>query len=444
MRAILFSLSLATAACAADWTQWRGPSLNGSTTETHLPSSWSVTNHMLWAIVTPGPSSATPVVTGNRLFFLAADKTANKVLALAVNAQTGKLLWNRELGPDHKAVSGNNDMATPSPVTDGTNVWFMTGDGILTAFTVDGNQLWQRDLRADDGEFVLNHGYSSSPLLFDGRLYVVVLQNDNPQRWGQNPGRVTRTESYLLALDPATGKTIWRQNRPTDAVDESREGYITPYPFVWKERREIILTGGECVTGHDPATGAELWRWWFTPPDRQTIQHVEPTPVALDDLLFVIRPQRRPLFALRPEGKGRLDDKAIAWQLEENHGWIASPLVYKNRLYVIQEQERALLCIEPRTGRVLWRQQLPVRVPLQASPTGADDKIYCMSLLGEIAVLAAGDEPRVIEKIHITDPPCRSTIVAAHGRLYVRTARTLYCVGVNPPPPPATPPPPSR
>jgi hypothetical protein len=67
-----------------------------------------------------------------------------------------------------------------------------------------------------------------------------------------------------------------------------------------------------------------------------------------------------------------------------------------------------------------------------------------MSLLGEIAVLAAGDEPRVIEKIHITDPPCRSTIVAAHGRLYVRTARTLYCVGVNPPPPPATPPPPSR
>jgi len=197
-----------------------------------------------------------------------------------------------------------------------------------------------------------------------------------------------------------------------------------------------VLTGGECVTGHDAASGAELWRWWFSPADRQESQHVEPTPVALEDLLFVIRPQRRSLFALRPEGKGQLGDTAVAWKSEDNHGWISSPLVYKDRLYVLQEQERTLICFEPRTGRVIWRQQLPVRVPLQASPTGADEKIYCISLLGEIAVLAAGDEPRVLGQIQIFEPLCRSTIVAANGRLYIRTARNLYCVGVNPPAPP--------
>ncbi|MBM3858971.1 MAG: hypothetical protein FJ395_04890 [Verrucomicrobia bacterium] len=434
MRNLLVAMLLAAARLwGADWPQWRGPFLNGSTTETNLPSTWNATTHMQWALPLPGPGSATPVVSGNHVFLLATDKNAGKVLALAVHGQNGQLLWTKALGPDRKVPSGNNDRATPSPVTDGQSVWFMTGNGVLTALAMDGRFLWQRDLAAEDGgEFAVNHGYSSSPLLFDGRLYVVVLQNDNPQRWGQRPGQKGKLDSFLLALDPATGKTIWKQIRPTNATDESREGYITPYPFVWKDRREIVLTGGECVTGHDAATGAELWRWWFSPPDRQEAQHVEPTPVAFEDLMFVIRPQRRPLFALRPEGKGLLGDDAIAWKYEDNRGWIASPLVYKDRLYVVQEQERRLICFEPRTGRVIWRQQLPVRVPLQASPTGADDKIYCISLLGEIAVLAATDEPRVLGQISFAEPLCRSTIVAANGRLYIRTARHLYCVGISP------------
>jgi len=437
MQRLLVWLLLATHVTAADWPQWRGPFFNGSTTETHLPSTWSAGNHVQWVMPMPGPSSATPAVVGDRVFVLAANKGVSKVFALAVHARNGQLLWSKVLGPDRKVASGNNDMASPSPVTDGKSVWFMTGNGVLTAFTVEGQLLWQRDLTADDGEFAIQHGYSSSPLLFDGRLYVVVLQNDNPQRYGQNPNRKGRFDSYLLALDPATGKTLWKQIRPTNATDESRESYLTPYPFVWKERREIVLTGGECVTGHDAASGAELWRWWFSPPDRQESQHTDPTPVGLEDLVFVIRPQRRPLFALRPEGKGELGDKAVAWKCEDNHGWVASPLVYKDRLYVLQEQERALICFEPRTGRAIWRQQLPVRVPLQASPMGADDKIYCISLLGEIAVLAAGDEPRVLGVVPIFEPLCRSTIVAANGRLYIRTARNLYCIGVNPPEPPA-------
>jgi len=413
---------------AADWPQWRGPFFNGSTTETNLPASWDATKHLRWVLPTPGPSAATPVIADGRVFLVAAEKTAQQVLALAVNATNGQLLWSRVLSPDSKVISGNNDMASPSPVTDGKSVWFMTGTGVLTAFTVDGQLLWRRDL-AEDGAFAIQHGYSSSPLLFDGRLYIVVMQNDNPQRYGQNPGRKGPFDSYLLALDSATGKTLWKQVRPTNATDESRESYITPYPFVWKQRREIVLAGGECVTGHDAVSGAELWRWWFSPSDRQTSQHTDPTPVGLEDLLFVIRPQRRPLFALRPEGRGVLGDSVVAWKYEENRGWIASPLVYKGRLYVLQEQERALVCLEPRTGRLLWRQQLPVRVPLQASPTGADDKIYGISLLGEVVALAADDDPRLLGLMPMAEPLCRSTIAVANGRLYVRTARHLYCVG---------------
>lgn len=415
---------------ALDWPQWRGPFFNGSTTETNLPATWSATSNLLWALPLPGPSSATPVVSGKHVFLLAAEKKAGKVLALAADARSGKPLWAKSLGADRKAPSGNNDSATPSPVTDGKTVWFLTGTGVLTALTLDGQFLWQRNLAAENGgEFVLNHGYSSSPLLFDGRLYVVVLQNDNPQRWGQRPGQKGKLDSFLLALDPATGKTLWNQIRPTNATDESREGYITPYPFVWNNRREIVLVGGECVTGHDAATGVELWRWWFSPTDRQEAQHVEATPVAFEDLLFVIRAQRRPLFALRPNGKGELSDTAVAWRFEDNRGQVPSPLVYKNRLYVLQDMERKLVCLKPQTGEILWQQPLSVRAPLQASPTGADDKIYCISLLGEVAVLAAGDKPAVLGRAVFPEPLCRSTIVAANGRLYFRTAGHLYCIG---------------
>ncbi|MCX7886045.1 MAG: PQQ-binding-like beta-propeller repeat protein [Verrucomicrobiae bacterium] len=430
MRVVLIWLFAAACGSAVDWPQWRGPFFNGSTTETNLPSSWSGTSNLLWALPLPGPGSATPVVCSNRVFLLAADKSADKVLALAADAQTGRPLWAKSLGPDRKAPSGNNDAATPSPVTDGQTVWFMTGTGLLTALTVDGRLRWQRNLAAEDGgDFVLNHGYSSSPLLFDGRLYVAVLQNDNPQRWGQRPAQKKKTDSYLLAIDPANGKTLWKQLRPTNATDESREGYVTPYPFVWKQRREIVLIGGECVTGHDAATGAELWRWWFSPPDRQEGQHVEATPVALDDLVFVIRARGRPLFALRPEGRGELDDRIVAWRFEENRGQVPSPLLYKNRLYVVQDNERKLVCLNPQTGEIVWQQQLPVRVRLEASPTAADDKIYCISLLGEVVVLAAGDKPAVLGRVTFPEPLCRSTIVAANGRLYIRTARHLYCVG---------------
>jgi len=416
VRTLLICFLLATTALAADWPQWRGPSFNGSTTETHLPATWDATNHVQWATPLPGPGAATPVVVCDRIFLSAADKAAKEVLALGLDARSGKISWRQQLSGDHK-TPGANDMASPSPVTDGTNVWFLTGDGALAAFTCDGQPLWRRDLSKEYGEFVANFGYSSSPLLYDGKLYVLALHSNS---------------SYLLAVDPSTGKTLWKQERPTDATDQSRESYVTPYPFEWNGRREIIIAGGECVTAHDPASGKELWRWWFTPADRQIRQHNVPTPVALGDLIFVARSEHRPLFALRAGGK------AVEWVFEANRCWIASPLVYKNRLYVLQEQERELACLEPKTGRVIWQQKLPVANPLQASPTGADDKIYLISVTGEVVVLAAGDEYRELGRTNLAEPVCRSTIVAANGRLYVRTAKNLYCIGVKPPPPPST------
>lgn len=410
--------------------QWRGPAFNGSAPETNLPTEFSPSNHVIWSAAMPGPSGSTPVVSSDRVFVGAVDKAAKQVLALGLDAATGRELWRHSLS-ENRNMPGDNDFGSPSPVTDGENVWFLTGSGAMASFTKDGKELWHRDLAKDYGSFVINFGYSSSPLLFDGKLYVLALQNSNPNKGGLNPGITNAFDSYLLALDPATGRTLWKHVRPTDALDQSREAYNTPYPMVWNGRREIVLSGGECVTGHDAASGAELWRWWFSPQDHQTLQHVVPTPVAEDGLIYVIRPEHRPLFAIRAGGNGTLTNDAVAWTFQTNQSWIASPLVYQGRLYVLNEDKHAMACLEPKTGRVIWSHTLPVECPIQASPTGADGKIYLYSMEGDVVVLAAGDEYRELACNHFDGSRSRSVIVASGGRLFIREPKNLYCIGLR-------------
>jgi outer membrane protein assembly factor BamB len=415
-------------AITANWPQWRGPGQDGSSSQAGLPEIKDA-NDALWTATLPGAGNSTPVVWDSYIFITAADKTSKTVAAIALDANSGRILWKADLG-DNRTVSNLYDMTAPSPVTDGKHVWFMTGSGDLAAFTMDGKPVWQRNLAKEYGEFALCFGYSSSPLLDDGKLYIPVMQNEKPGAYGLNKDRTEPLDSYLLAVDALTGKTLWKHTRDTDAKDASREAYVTPYLYEWNGRKELIIPAGECVTGHDPATGAELWRWWFTPADRKTnTQHNVPTPVARDGLIFVVRPERRPLFAIRAGGKGLLDDAALAWTYQDNHCWIASPVLYRDRLYVLQEQEKAMVCIEPKTGRIVWQHDLPVKEVFQASPTAADGKIYCISMNGEIVVLAAGDEYKLISTMNLKEKFCRSAIVPAAGKLYIRAGSKLYCIG---------------
>ncbi len=142
-----------------------------------------------------------------------------------------------------------HNMSSPSPVTDGKSVWVMTGTGVLKGFDFEGRELWARDIQKDYGAFGLNWGYASSPLLHEDSLYVQVLHGMN-----------TDDPSYVLRIDKKTGKTLWRVERPTDAARESPDAYTTPALLRVGKTTEIVVSGGDYVTGHDPATGKELWR----------------------------------------------------------------------------------------------------------------------------------------------------------------------------------------
>ena len=135
------------------------------------------------------------------------------------------------------------------PDHDGNHIWTFTGAGTLTAFDMSGKQLWRREIQKDYGQFGLNHGYGSSPLLHNERLYVQVLH-----------GMKTDDPSYVFAVDAKTGKTVWKVDRWTDAVAESPDDYSTPILVTVDGKQQLVVSGGDYVTGHDLDTGKELWR----------------------------------------------------------------------------------------------------------------------------------------------------------------------------------------
>jgi hypothetical protein len=143
---------------AENWPQWRGPQLNGISGETNLPVTWSKTENIAWRLAMPARSGSTPIIWGDRIFLNVAD--GNEMFLWALDRTKGEVLWKRPLSAGNRMARKQN-MSTPSPVTDGTNVWVMTGTGILKAFDFSGKELWSRDIQKEYGPFGIQWGYGS-------------------------------------------------------------------------------------------------------------------------------------------------------------------------------------------------------------------------------------------------------------------------------------------
>src|SRR5215510_206753 len=139
---------------AENWPQWRGPFFNGSTTETDLPAEWSKTNNVMWITPLPGYSGATPVVWDDSVFVSSPDEQKNLRL-ICIGRGDGRVRWQQVVGTGNQE-KGRNNMASPSPLTDGKSVFVMFGTGKLAAFDFSGRQLWTRDLATEYGKFSIN------------------------------------------------------------------------------------------------------------------------------------------------------------------------------------------------------------------------------------------------------------------------------------------------
>ena len=413
LAALIASGTLALAAARADagWPHWRGPNHDGTSAERGLPVEWGEGKNVLWTLPLPGVSGATPIVAGGTVFL---NVGAGERLELwAVAAADGTVRWKRPLGGGNRTTRKQN-LSSPSPVTDGERVWVVTGTGVVTAFDLAGNQLWRRDLQAEYGSFGLMWGYASSPLLVDGLLVVQVLH-----------GMHTDDPSYLVALDAATGENRWRVERPTDARMESPDAYTTPVLLTAHGRRELVVSGGDYLTGHDPKTGKELWRVRGLNPGKEGNYRIVATPIVAGDLLFV--PSRvKPLLALRVPREGAPE---VAWSTDRGTD-VPSPVAGGGRLYVVNDRG-ILRRFDTSTGEEVGE---PLRLAdgtHSASPVLADGKLYATNENGLTTVIAVAGEPRVLAENALPGFTLASPAIA-DGRIYLRTAEGLYCIGAAP------------
>ena len=334
-----------------------------------------------------------------------------------MDRNNGAVMWKRPLGGGNHQEQKQN-MSTPSPVTDGRAVWAMTGTGILKAFDFEGKELWARDIQKEYGRFGLNWGYGSSPLLHGDSLFVQVLH-----------GMKTDDPSYLLRIDKATGKTLWRVERPTRARMESPDAYTTPALLHYGANTEIVLTGGDVVTGHDVATGKELWRADGLNPDNDPNHRIVASPVVYGDL--IIAPTReRPMLALKAGGRGDVTKTHVLWSFG-NGPDVPTPVTDGTYLYVINDRG-IIWCLEPRTGKEIYSRKRLSSATYSGSPVLADGKIYVTNEDGKTVVIKAGPAFEVLSENDLDDYTLSSPAVS-EGQIFIRTARHLYCVGKRQP-----------
>jgi outer membrane protein assembly factor BamB len=409
--ALVAGVSAAPSA-GADWPNWRGPERTGTSPERNLPLRWSMTENLAWTLPLPSGSGSTSIVSGDRIFLNVID--GDRVFLWCVDRRTGSVSWKRPIASAEGHAHRKHNMSTPSPVVGDGLVFVMTGNGALKAFSLDGEERWARDLQADYGPFGTQWGYGSSPLLFEGTLYVQVLH-----------GMKTDDPSYLLGLDPASGKNRFRVERPTPAVRESPDAYTTPVVARQDGMTEIVVTGADLVTGHDPKTGKELWRVDGLNPNREGNYRIVASAVTAGDI--VVAPTRvRPMLTLRAFGRGDVKDSHVLWSFDRGPD-VPTPTTDGKLLYVVTDKG-ILWCMDLQTGENIYGPQRLAVGTYSSSPLLADGKLYITSEDGLTSVVKAGPAFELLAENPLEGFTLASP-AAAHGQLFLRTGEALYCIG---------------
>jgi outer membrane protein assembly factor BamB len=398
---------------ADNWPGWRGPDYTGISKETNLAVEWNDTKNIAWKLKMPGMGGSTPCVWGDRIFLSSED--GNDVVLLSASTE-GKHLWKKVLGSGKKYyMGGEGNQASASPSTDGKYVWAFIGTGDFACFDFDGNKIWSFNAQDRYGKFKIQHGIHTTPLLLGERLYLCLL-HDNAH--------------WLIALDKATGKEIWKVDRPTDAKDEALQAYTSP--CVWHEGTEtcLVILGNDYVTCHRISDGKEVWRAAGIQPGGKYFSphRIIASPAAEGDLLIVPTARGQHLFAMKPGAKGKLEpgNPFVLWRNAKGAPDVPTPLI-KDGLVYLCGHDGLLLCLEGKTGAELWRTQLQ-RSRYRASPVYADGKIYLTNRDdGVVSVVKAGRKLEVLANNHLPDEFTASPAIS-NGRIYLRGFKDLYAI----------------
>jgi outer membrane protein assembly factor BamB len=401
------------AARADNWPQWRGPTLDGISTEKNLPTEWSSTKNIAWKLALPGRGGSTPIVWGDRIFLTGED--GKGVVLLCVSTE-GKELWHRSLSTGIRSfMRGEGDLASPSASTDGKHVYTYTGTGDFACFDFDGNPVWHFNAQERYGTFQIQHGMHTTPLLHGDRLYVQLLHSG---------------AHLVIALDKATGKEVWKVQRPTDARAECEQSYTSL--VLWRNGKDEYLVSHGCdyALGLRLEDGSEIWRVGdLNPKDhyRGDLRFVA-SPAAAPDLIVVPSAKNGPIVAVKPQAHGMIQTggEYEQWRRAKNTPDVPSPLIHDGLVYLCRENGE-LLCLDAKTGNELYLQRNhPSKY--RASPVYADGRIYLTARDGMVTVVKAGPKFERLAENKLPDEINASPVIA-NGRIYLRGFQTLYAIG---------------
>jgi outer membrane protein assembly factor BamB len=427
---------------AKQWPQFRGLQGGVAPDDPRLPEAWSTTENVAWSLDIPGRSWSSPIVWGDHVFVVSAVNTRQPVQKLNpvetylarslggpmtgaaidkpadehrwvlfdIDAATGRIRWERQVhaGVPRQAVHQKNSLASETPVTDGERVYVYLGYAGLFAFDLTGKPVWSKPM--DAPAMRTGWGTAASPVLHDGRLYIV---SDNEER------------SFIAAFDARTGAEVWRTPREGEASNWAT-------PLVWRngQRTEIVTTGSRKVRSYD-TNGVLLWEL-----SGMTSIHAV-TPIASHGLLFVssgyFPDNPRPTYAIRPGAKGDISlapgetsNAFVAWSNPTLASAYPSPIVIGDQYYTLMDRG-FLTSNDPATGREIYPRQriAPDSGTFSASPWSYNGKIFAVSEDGDTFVMQAGPQFKLLGRNSLGEMTLASPAVA-NGSLFIRTATKLY------------------
>jgi outer membrane protein assembly factor BamB len=390
---------------AANWPRFRGPDGSGITNIPDVPSTWDGESgeNILWKVPVPLPGENSPLIWGDRIFATGATEEERAVYCF--DANSGDILWSAPVSTPQGAraeppedVMEMTGYAAPTAVTDGRHVVAIFANGEVAGFGVDGKPLWARFL----GTPVNMYGYACSLVMWRNHVIIVFDQG------GGDSGK-----SKILALDVASGETVWSTPR------KAPNSWVSPIVIEVNGKPQVITCSDPWVIAYDPATGEEIWKANCMAGD------VAPSPVYQNGLVYIVSDQAC-AAAIRPDGKGDVTDSKIVWEVDDSDlPDMCSLLCDGPRFYMVIFG--MLHAFDAMEGKWLWEHDLESE--FQASPTLVNGTFYLLNTDG-VMIMGTADNAGFKETGRTElDEECGASPSFAPGRIYLRGKEHLYCIG---------------
>jgi outer membrane protein assembly factor BamB len=409
-----------------NWAQWRGPDMTGVSRTAKPPLEWSETKNIKWKVEIPGRGSSSPIVFGDRVYLLTAipvgvageaqhsprgglpKRGVHQYKVLAIDRKTGKTVWEqvaREEEPHEASHQDNGTWASSSAITDGTHIFAYFESRGLYAYDMNGKLVWQTDF--GDKKMRNQFGEGSTPVLYGNTLVVVWDHLDQP--------------SYVIALDKATGKELWRVDHP------EMDTWATPLVVEHNGRPQVIVNAMNRVRSFDLQTGKVMWE------GPGTTMNVIPSPVSGNGMVFIMSGFRgNNLKAIKlADATGDISKtSAIAWQLDRDTPYVPSPLLYDNILYFLKTNNGLLSAFDAASGKPHYQVQRINKAAGEvfSSPVGADGRVYITSRDGVTTVIKHGPTYEVLSE-NTLDDGFDASMALVDSEIFLRGYRYLYAIG---------------